>query len=146
MLATMVAIYLTVIIIERKLPPGLKISEEYMYPNRFIAERAFNNLVNLTKNGPRVAGSYENEVLAVKYLVDEVKNVIKNANKKHFIEYNVQRSSGAFPLPFLDGMTNVYRDVQNVAVKISSNHHSNFSLLLNCHFDTVSDSPGNKQL
>ncbi|KAL3286357.1 hypothetical protein HHI36_000864 [Cryptolaemus montrouzieri] len=39
-------------------------------------------------------------------------------------------------------MTNVYRDMQNVIVKVGSLIKSPHSLLINCHFDTVMNSPG----
>ncbi|KZC07743.1 Endoplasmic reticulum metallopeptidase 1 [Dufourea novaeangliae] len=39
-------------------------------------------------------------------------------------------------------MTNVYRNVQNVIVKIGPHRPTHTSVLLNCHFDTFADSPG----
>lgn len=131
-----------VIVIEKRLPPGLKIADERNYPNRFIAERAFNHLKNLTKIGSRIVGSHENEVLAVDLLKNEIRNIMKNAKQHNVIEFDVQKVSGSFALEFLDGMTNVYQDLQNVVVKIGSKIKSPHSLLINCHFDTVVDSPG----
>ncbi|KAJ8939089.1 hypothetical protein NQ314_011243 [Rhamnusium bicolor] len=130
--------------IEKQLPAGFKLEEETKYPDRFIAERAYNILKNLTKIGPRTAGSYQNEVLAVNLLKDEIENIIKNANRNHVIELDIQKASGAFSLEFLDGMTNVYQDVQNVVVKVGSKINSSHSVLINCHFDSVVDSPGKK--
>ncbi|XP_026679415.1 endoplasmic reticulum metallopeptidase 1-like [Diaphorina citri] len=60
----------------------------------------------------------------------------------HQIRLDTQTVSGAFPLTFLDGMTNVYRNVQNVIVRIGPVVESAHSLLVNCHYDTVPDSPG----
>lgn len=90
-----------------------------------------------------MAGSYENEVLAVKVITTEIDNILKGAHPSHVVEVDVQKASGAFNLAFLDGMTNVYQDVQNIVVKVGSKINSPHSLLINCHFDSVLDSPGN---
>ncbi|KAF7284418.1 hypothetical protein GWI33_022202 [Rhynchophorus ferrugineus] len=134
--------FLLVIVIEKQLPKGLMIDEEEHYPDSFIAERAYTILKNLTKIGPRTAGSYENEVLAVKFITSEIDLIVRQAHPNHIIEVDVQKASGAFNLEFLDGMTNVYQDVQNIVVKVGSRINSTHSLLINCHFDSVVDSPG----
>lgn len=131
-----------VIIIEKQLPPGLKINDEKQNPNRFIAERAYGHLKNLTSLGSRIVGSYENEVLAVDLLKKEINTIINDAKEHNLIELDVQKVSGSFALQFLDGMTNAYQDLQNVVVKVGSKIQSKHSLLINCHFDTVVDSPG----
>lgn len=131
-----------VIIVEKQLPPGLKVREEKKYPDRFIGERAYNHLKQLTSFGPRIAGSYENEVLAANYLKREVGKIISDSKDHHVIELDVQKTSGSFELKFLDNMNLVYRDQQNVIVKVGSKINSPHSLLINCHYDTVADSPG----
>lgn len=141
-LVLIVVVFLLVIIIEKQLPPVLKQSDESKYPDRFIAERAYNILKNLTNIGPRIAGSYENEALAVALLQNEIQTIIDQADENHVIELDVQKATGVFNLNFLDGMTNIYQDVQNVIVKLGSRINSSHSLLINCHFDTVVDSPG----
>ncbi|KAJ8960218.1 hypothetical protein NQ318_003942 [Aromia moschata] len=138
----MIIVFSLVIIIEKQLPAGFRLEDEDRYPDRFIAERAYNILKNLTKIGPRPAGSYENEVLAVKVLKEEIETVMRGAHVNHVVELDIQKASGAFNLDFLDGMTNVYVDLQNVVVKVGSKINSPHSLLINCHFDTVVDSPG----
>jgi acetylornithine deacetylase/succinyl-diaminopimelate desuccinylase-like protein len=93
--------------------------------------------------GPRIAGSYENEVLAIKFFQEAINSIVEQAKPIHEVQMDIQKTSGAFPLHFLDGMINVYRDVQNVIVRVSSLHApSAHSLLVNCHFDTVPGSPG----
>lgn len=138
-------LFVSIIIItfEKKLPEPLMTDKEGLYPGRFIAERAHNHLLNITYIGPRIVGSYENEVLAIKYLTNIINNIVKDANENHKILVNVTKHSGAFPLKFLDGMTNVYRNVQNVIVKIGPHRPTKSSLLINCHFDTFPESPGN---
>ncbi|KAH9641851.1 hypothetical protein HF086_014661 [Spodoptera exigua] len=137
-------------------------------PERFHGLTAHRHLTNLTAIGPRVrllrlceerpvpgvtalsvllqvAGSYENEVLAVGVLVAAVKDIAAHASPHNRLELDVQTASGAFALSFMDGMNNVYRDVQNVVVRVrgaGGRPAGRSALLLNCHFDTVPDSPG----
>ncbi|CAG4989248.1 unnamed protein product [Colias eurytheme] len=86
-------------------------------PDRFIAQNAYEHLVNLTSIGPRVAGSYENEVAAVKVLLEAARGVQAAASPHNHVEVDVFSASGAFALTFIDGMTNMYRDVQSVALR-----------------------------
>lgn len=131
-----------IIVVEKNLPEPVIINTEKLHPGRFVAERARNHIVNLTSLGPRIAGSYENEVLAIQFLTTVINNVMKEARENHKIFVDVTKHSGAFPLKFLDGMTNVYRNVQNVIVKVGPHRPTMHSLLLNCHFDTFFESPG----
>ncbi|XP_020289760.1 endoplasmic reticulum metallopeptidase 1-like [Pseudomyrmex gracilis] len=133
---------LIIIVMEKNLPEPITIVNEGSHPGKFVAERARNHIVNLTSIGPRIAGSYENEVLAVKFFTTAIDDIVKTAHENHRIVRNVTRHSGAFPLKFLDGMTNVYRNVQNVIVKVGPHRPTMHSLLLNCHFDTFLESPG----
>lgn len=141
-----VVIYTILALIEKNLPEPVTISNEHKYPDRFIAERAKNNLLNLTSMGPRPVGSKENEIIATQFLLNEIKTNIKKTHSIHKVEWDLQRVSGSFPLQFLDGMTNVYKNVQNIVVKIGPIEDSHHSLLINCHFDSVVDSPGNIKL
>ncbi|KAJ8716926.1 hypothetical protein PYW08_005325 [Mythimna loreyi] len=114
-------------------------------PTRFQALVAHEHLVNLTSIGPRVAGSYENEVLAVGMLVAAIKHIAAHASPHNHVELDVHTASGAFELSFMDGMNNVYRGVQSVAARVrgaGGRARGRSALLLNCHFDTVPDSPG----
>lgn len=142
-LALILFVFAAVIFIEKQLPTPLRVEDELNNPDRFIAQRAYENLRKLTDIGPRTAGSAANEELAVKVLKNTIQKIIKNRKSHHKIELDVQKASGAFNLEFLDGMTNVYRDIQNVVVKVGSEIKSPHSLLINCHFDSVVDSPGN---
>lgn len=142
LLGLIIIVFAAVIVIEKQLPIGLKIENEHRHPNRFIAERSYNYLKKITSLGPRIAGSHANEVLAVNLLRDEIEGIMKEARPNNVLELDVQKVSGDFALKFLDGMTNVYRNLQNVVVKVGSHIRSNHSLLINCHYDTVVDSPG----
>ncbi|XP_022910899.1 endoplasmic reticulum metallopeptidase 1-like [Onthophagus taurus] len=138
----MIIVFLGVIIVEKQLPKGLKVAEEHRYKNRFVAERAYDHLKKLTALGPRVTGSHVNEIEAVNLLKTEIGEIMKNSKSHHVIELDVQTVDGSFALQFLDGMTNTYSGLQNVVVKIGSRINSPHSLLINCHFDSVPDSPG----
>lgn len=138
-----VVIYTILALLEKNLPEPVMMSNEHNHPDRFVAERARNNLINLTSMGPRPVGSKENEILAVQFLLNEIKTIAEHAHSSHKVEFDLQRVSGAFSLNFLDGMTNVYKNVQNIVVKIGPKQASRHSLLINCHFDSVMDSPGN---
>ncbi|KAK9512270.1 hypothetical protein O3M35_000733 [Rhynocoris fuscipes] len=111
-------------------------------PNRdkskgFIAERALNDLEGLVKIGPKVTGSNENEVIAVNYLMNILKDISKTAEPIHNYEIDLQKVSGAFSIW---GLGLHYDNVQNIVVKIGP--RNNASVLINCHFDTVPTSPG----
>lgn len=142
MLTFFLSISLIVIVLERILPEPQLIESEGLYPKRFVAERARAHIVNLTSLGPRVTGSHENEVLAVKFLTTTINNIIREADENHKILLDIAKHSGAFTLTFLDGFTNVYQNVQNVIVKLGPKRPSKHSLLINCHFDSSVQSPG----
>lgn len=130
---------------EQRLPIPL-VERDWLKPenkDRFIAEKAIHFLSELTALGPRVAGSYQNDVLAVEFLdkkMREIDSVFNNGI--HKVEIERQLASGAYQLAFLDGMTIQYNDIHNVIVRIEANTKTNQSLLMNCHFDSVPDSPG----
>lgn len=118
--------------------------------DRFIGERARADLQILNDFGPRPTGSYANEVLAVDFLKREISFIQQAANPAQRIYADVQKVSGAYWGAFKPhGMTNVYRNVQNVVVKLvgaeEAQGRSNHTLMLNCHFDSVAGSPGNNQ-
>lgn len=53
--------------------------------------------------GVQVAGSYENEVSAVRVLVEAVREIARVASPHNRVELELHSASGAFPLDFLDG-------------------------------------------
>ena len=109
----------------------------------FFQERARDHLRQLTSVGPRPAGSYENEVLAVDFIRRRLESIQKRAKSVHQLTIDIQKPRGSFNLPFVDGLTQNYRDITNIIVKLESNTRlSNNALLVNCHFDSVPQSPG----
>lgn len=111
---------------------------------RFVGERAESYLKRLTEIGTKVVGSYENEVLAVDLLKREINFIIQQAEPAHLIEMDIQRPTGSYYLllkPY--GFRNYYANIQNIVVKIGPhNNESRHSVLVNCHYDTVPESPG----
>lgn len=131
--------------VERRLPIPLTEVEAQLQENkdRFIAEKAIHFLSELTAIGPRVAGSYENDVWTVQFLDRKLHELDAKFNSgKYKVDIERQVASGHFPITFLDGMTQVYNDVHNVIARIQATPATNQSLLMNCHFDSVPDSPG----
>jgi Peptidase family M28 len=121
------------------LPSALLISDEVDNPGRFIAERAKADLAVLASQGPRVGGSFANEVHAANFLLNTANEIKRTAHPAHLIEVDHAVHEGGFLHP----EPNVYRGVQNIVVKISApNSQSTSSLMLNAHFDSVPTSPG----
>ncbi|CAG0915360.1 unnamed protein product [Notodromas monacha] len=59
------------------------------------------------------------------------------------VEMSHQVASGSFSLLFLDNYTNVYENIQNIAVRIDPGvDNDDDALLVNCHFDSPVGSPG----
>lgn len=117
------------------------------HPGVFIAERARVDLRILNDFGPKPTGSYANEVLALDFLKREVAHIQSTAHPSQMIYADTQRVSGGYWAAFKPHpMTNVYRDVQNVVVRLigeaEQRNESNHTLMLNCHFDSVAGSPG----
>ncbi len=132
-----------VMLADVKLPEAL--NDAKANPGRFIEGRARQYLKQLTSVGPRPAGSYENEVLAVEFFKREVELIKKKAKSAHKISVDIQKPRGSFSLDFIDGLTHHYRDITNFIVKLESaeaKSRSRHALLVNCHFDSVPLTPG----
>lgn len=101
------------------------------------------DLKELTEIGPRIAGSYENEVLAVNFFKEKINEIQQQAHPTKKIEIDVQTVSSSFFLNSLiyEGI-NAYAKAQNVVVKLYSSNNTENSLLVNAHFDSTPSSPG----
>ena len=100
------------------------------HPERFIEERARDHLRQLTSVGPRPAGSYENEVLAVEFIRRQLTKIQKATKSAHNLIIDVQKPRGSFNLQFVDGLTQNYRDITNIVVKLEPSHHRSKDALL----------------
>nr|XP_040219943.2 endoplasmic reticulum metallopeptidase 1-like [Anopheles coluzzii] len=126
-----------------RLPPALTVGDLERAPNAFIAERAWASLKTLNDLGPKPAGSQANEVLAYEFLLKEVQRINASKHDSQQLEVDSQTVTGAFSISLLNqSMTSVYRNVQNLVVRLTGSDVRQHALLLNCHFDTVASSPG----
>ena len=109
----------------------------------FVEERAREHLNKITGFGARVAGSAAT-VQAEHYILNELKAISQLAGPANVVTVDVQKVGGSLALEFI-GMgefTNVYENIPNVIAKLSPKEPVSHSVLINCHFDTVTDSPG----
>lgn len=111
-------------------------------PQEFSPLRARAYLDNITSFGPRAVGSPANEVLTVKYLLEQVKAIEMESSNVHKISVDVQRPTGTFSIDFLGGFTSYYDNITNVVVKLEPKNGAEHAVLSNCHFDSVPNSPG----
>ncbi|KAH8258423.1 hypothetical protein KR038_011422, partial [Drosophila bunnanda] len=122
------------------MPQPLLRSDEASHPGSFIAQRAEDTLIELTRIGPRVVGSLANEETTVEFLRAEVAKVEAEMSEHLEIEVDVQQASGAY---MHWEMVNMYQGIQNVVVKLSERNTTNENyLLINSHYDSVPGSPG----
>ncbi|XP_058835807.1 endoplasmic reticulum metallopeptidase 1-like [Topomyia yanbarensis] len=128
------------------LPDGVLLENETQSEPVFVAERAQQHLRALTSQGTRVVGSSANEVFAVNFLVETIREIIREADPSNLLSVEVQDASGSYFLDYADyPITSYYRGVQNVIATIRKRSTSQFSgqyLLLNAHFDSAVTSPG----
>jgi len=121
-----------------RLPRPLTIEDEAKHPDQFIAERAENNLRELVSLGPRVVGSRQNEMAALKLLSQKMQKI--RSGSANEIEVDVQVASGSY---VHWSMVNMYQSIQNIVVKISpKGSNSTTYLLVNSHYDSVPAGPG----
>lgn len=135
---------------DHRFPSPILLKDASSHPGAFIGERAYKHLERLTSIGPRVAGSYENEVRTVDLLMREIGFIKQFANQVHKITMDVQKPSGLMT-PVGDGLEHntIYQSLANVVVKIegvNSTDSNKEALLVNAHFDSVHGSPGILQL
>lgn len=128
--------------------PEPKYSAIYAEKGQFFEDEARRHLLKLCSFGPKPAGSNANEVQTVQYIVNQI-DIIRESNQEHSpvnsLTIDIQKVSGSFLLKnFVQtNYYSVYENLQNVVVLLEPPNTSKSSLLINCHFDSVVDSPGN---
>ncbi|CAI2343814.1 unnamed protein product [Caenorhabditis sp. 36 PRJEB53466] len=138
---TVAVVYAGVVALHRRMPP---VRDASSFDN-FSEKRARVLLKQLTALGPRPSGSVNLEVKALGMLRERIGIIQNVANSVgvNRLELDVQRPSGCFDLKFLSSFTLCYHKITNVAVRIGpKSGPTDNSLLLNCHFDTMPDTPG----
>lgn len=112
----------------------------------FISERAFQHLEKIVSLGPRITGSYANDVSAVELLLKEIDYIKQIAHPFRKITVDVQKASGV--VTQVRYANTVYHQLTNIAVRIENKNSTDVNsecLLINAHFDSVLASPGNKK-
>ncbi|CAI9617643.1 unnamed protein product [Staurois parvus] len=99
-------------------------------------------LEEITAIDSRTVGSPANEILAVNYILERIKDIQKQKNKVHKITVDIQRPTGSFSINFLGGFTSYYDNITNIAVKLEPARGAQHAVLANCHFDSVANTPG----
>ncbi|WKX96272.1 hypothetical protein Q1695_012598 [Nippostrongylus brasiliensis] len=141
LIAVIGVIYAGVVHLHRRMPPVVPAD----HLNEFSESRAREILKELTALGPRPSGSVALEKKSFDILQrrtgiikEQVK--VKGVNR---IETDVQRPSGCFDLEFLSSFTLCYHKITNVIVRIGpASGPTDQSLMLNCHYDSMPDTPG----
>uniref|UniRef100_A0A182P9Y2 FXNA-like protease n=1 Tax=Anopheles epiroticus TaxID=199890 RepID=A0A182P9Y2_9DIPT len=142
---TVVVIYFLVYWNWVSMPIALRRTDELTHRDRFIAEVAKQHLFEMSNVGPRVAGSYANEIVTVQFLLRVINDIAAEANPAQKVEVEVQQAYGEM---FLDyekyPQTSVYQGIQNVIARIvpSQSKEPDHFLMLSSHFDSVPQSPG----
>ena len=112
------------------------------HPNAFSSREARRHMEDIVGLGIRHVGSEANEVHAVALLSRKVEEIRRLASRRVEIELSVQQTSGSFGIDFPDSMTQLYRNVTNVLVRLrrrgSSPRHA---VLINAHYDSAVGSP-----
>ena len=85
-------------------------------------------------------------MLTVGYLLEQIEHIqVETAAGPHQLTVDVQRPTGSFSIDFLGGFTSFYDRVTNIAVRLEPKGGAEHLMLANCHFDTVANSPGQKE-
>lgn len=106
----------------------------------FSADRTRDVLSDLGECGVKYIGSPANEVCAVDVVHRHVRLAITGQEGR--VKISNQSASGHFYLDFLGGLTNVYRNLTNVIVRVQGRSRTaGCALLISSHFDSNLGSP-----
>uniref|UniRef100_A0A915MCF9 FXNA-like protease n=1 Tax=Meloidogyne javanica TaxID=6303 RepID=A0A915MCF9_MELJA len=139
--AMLAALYGLVVLLDLKMP-DVKPANQYEH---FSEMRARQFLTQIASLGPRPSGSEALEIHAFRIITEKInslKEVVKR-NDVNRIEMDIQRPTGCYDLKFLSVFTLCYHKVTNIVARIGPKKGpTDFSILINCHFDTLPDTPG----
>ncbi|CAJ0607928.1 unnamed protein product [Cylicocyclus nassatus] len=126
--------------LHKALPDALPAEKD---SNNFSELRARRFLFQLSNFGPKPAGSQACEKFTRNHILEELR-MIKAAASASF-EISEQYATGCFDIPRFDtdGFTICYKNVSNVAARLSKDTKPNKpAILLNCHYDSWPTSSG----
>ena len=99
---------------------------------------------SLSNFGARPVGSYQAEVQAVQYLVEELERIKSGCTARVRMLVDTQTVSGKFHLDSWS-LYHQYSGVKNLVVRLSSagqNRTGAPAVMINCHYDSVPQAPG----
>ncbi|KAK6010496.1 hypothetical protein OSTOST_24475, partial [Ostertagia ostertagi] len=133
-IAVVGVIYGGVVYLHRRMPPV--VTGDHL--TEFSEERARDLLKELHCFGPRQHKAFD--IMQRSLSIIERQVASKGVNR---FEMDVQRPSGCFDLKFLSSFTLCYYKITNIVVRIGpASGPTNQALMLNCHYDTMPDTPG----
>ena len=107
-------------------------------PNQFHAHKAREHMEDLTSLGIRLVGSRANEVQAKELIVSKVEAIRAIASKEVEIEVSVHHPSGSYFVDFLGGITHIYQNITNIAVRLSrKGSERRHAFMINAHYDSA---------
>ncbi|KAE9547906.1 hypothetical protein FO519_008885 [Halicephalobus sp. NKZ332] len=134
-------LYGAVVYFDRQAPPVVPGNQH----GKFSEERARIILNQITALGPRPSGSENLEVKAFNIINDKLNELQKVAGGvgANRVEIDIDRPTGCFDLKFLSSFTLCYHKITNIVARIGpKSGPTKHAVLLNCHFDTLPDTPG----
>jgi hypothetical protein len=140
-LALLGALYGYVVYQDHQVPPVIRGNQH----GNFSEERARVILNQIASLGPRVSGSDACEKKAFKIITSKLYELQTVATGKgvNRIEVDIDRPTGCYDLKFLSSFTLCYHKITNIVGRIGpKTGPTNNAILLNCHFDTLPDTPG----
>ena len=99
---------------------------------------------SLSNFGARPVGSYQAEVQAVQYLVEELGRIKTGCTARVRMMVDTQTVSGKFHLDSWS-LYHQYSEVKNLVVRLASsgqNRTGGPAVMINCHYDSVPQAPG----
>ena len=140
-LALVGLLYGFVVYQDHQVPPVISANQH----GNFSEERARIILNQIASLGPRPSGSDNLEKKAFLIITDKLYQLQKVTASKgvNRIDIDIDRPSGCFDLKFLSSFTLCYHKITNIVARIGpASGPSKNAILLNCHFDTLPDTPG----
>jgi hypothetical protein len=120
-----------------RLPEPLQDSGEQS-SNKFHALNARSHMEDLVALGIRHVGSPANEIHAKNLIIQKVEAIRARASDMINIEISVQQPSGSFYLDFLGGLSHIYQNITNIAVRVSQKGSDpKHAFMVNAHFDSA---------